>query len=167
MTVSRPSATDIEAAAKHFGFHLDADAQQSYLAVVRHTLRSYDVIDELYDELARPQAPDRAYRFPEPADNPLGAWYVTTEIASGAEGPLTGRAVAIKDNIAVAGIPMMNGSRAVEGFVPSRDATVVERLLAAGATIAGKSVCEDLCASGSSFTSASGPVRRTCTLAVS
>jgi amidase len=159
MTVSRPSATDIDAAAKHFGFHLDADAQRSYLAVVRHTLRSYDVIDELYDELARPQAPDRAYRFPEPGDNPLGAWYVTTDIASGAEGPLSGRSVAIKDNVAVAGIPMMNGSRAVEGFVPSRDATVVERLLAAGATIAGKSVCEDLCASGSSFTSASGPVR--------
>ena len=81
------------------------------------------------------------------------------EIASGAEGPLSGRTVAIKDNIAVAGIPMMNGSRAVEGFVPSRDATVVERLLGAGATIAGKSVCEDLCCSGSSFTSASGPVR--------
>jgi amidase len=159
MTVSRPSAADIDAAAEHFGFHLDADAQRSYLAVVRHTLRSYDVIDELYDELARPLAPDRAYRFPEPGDNPLGAWYVTTEIASGAEGPLSGRGVAVKDNITVAGIPMMNGSRAVEGFVPSRDATVVERLLAAGATIAGKSVCEDLCASGSSFTSASGPVR--------
>jgi amidase len=159
MAVSRPSAADIDAAAKHFGFHLDADAQRSYLAVVRHTLRSYDVIDELYDELARPHTPDRVYRFPEPGDNPLGAWYVTTEIASGAEGPLSGRAVAVKDNIAVAGIPMMNGSRAVEGFVPCRDATVVERLLAVGATIAGKSVCEDLCSSGSSFTSASGPVR--------
>ena len=56
--------------------------------------------------------------------------------------------MAVKDNIAVAGLPMMNGSRAVEGFVPSRDATVVQRLLAAGATIAGKSVCEDLCCFG-------------------
>ncbi|MGO9384460.1 MAG: amidase [Mycobacterium sp.] len=159
MTVSRPSMADIDAAAKHFGLHLDADVQRQYLAVVRHTLRSYDVVDELYDAFARPQAPDRAYRFPQPGDNPLGAWYVTAEIASGADGPLSGRTVAVKDNIAVAGIPMMNGSRAVEGFVPSRDATVVERLLAAGAIIAGKSVCEDLCCSASSFTSASGPVR--------
>jgi amidase len=159
MTVSRPSAADVDAAAKHFGFRLDTDAKRGLEAVVGFTLGSYDVVDELYDELARPQAPDRAYRFPEPADNPLGAWYVTAEINSGAQGPLSGRTVAIKDNIAVAGIPMMNGSRAVEGFVPSRDATVVERLLAAGATIAGKSVCEDLCCSGSSFTSASGPVR--------
>ncbi len=159
MAVSRPSAADIDAATKHFGFHLDADAQRDYLAVVGHMLNSYDVVDELYDESVRPQAPERAYRFPQPGDNPLGAWYVTAAIASGAKGPLSGRAVAIKDNIAVAGIPMMNGSRAVEGFVPSRDATVVERLLAAGATVAGKSVCEDLCFSGSSFTSASGPVR--------
>jgi amidase len=54
---------------------------------------------------------------------------------------------------------MMNGSQALEGFVPSRDATVVERLLNAGAIIASKSVCEDLCCSSSSFTSACGPVR--------
>lgn len=159
MAVSRPSAADIEAAATHFGFRLDADEQRGYLAAVGQMLTSYDVVDELYDELASPQVPERGYRFPEPGDNPLGAWYVTTQIASGAQGPLSGRTVAVKDNIAVAGVPMMNGSRAVEGFVPRRDATVVERLLAAGATIAGKSVCEDLCASGSSFTSASGPVR--------
>jgi amidase len=159
MAVSRPSAADIQTAAKHFGFHLDADAQQQYLAVVGHSLRSYDIVDGLYDEFARPRVPDRAYRFPEPGDNPLGAWYVTAQISSGAEGPLSDRTVAIKDNICVAGIPMMNGSRAVEGFTPSRDATVVERLLDAGATIAGKTVCEDLCCSGSSFTSASGPVR--------
>src|SRR5205085_6207754 len=64
-----------------------------------------------------------------------------------------------KDNIEVAGVPMMNGSRTLEGFVPTRDATVVTRLLAAGATITGKSVCEDLCFSGGSHTSATGPVR--------
>jgi len=159
MAVSKPSTADISAAAKHFGFYLDADAQRDFTAIVGATLASYDVVDELYNEVARPQVPERAYRFPEPGDNPLGAWYVTAEIASGAEGPLSGRPVAVKDNIAVAGIPMMNGSRTVEGFIPSRDATVVERLLAGGATVAGKSVCEDLCCSGSSFTSASGPVR--------
>ena len=159
MTVSRPSAADIDAAAKHFGFDLDPGAREAYLAIAQYTLKSYDIVDELYEELARPQTPQRAYRFPAPDDNPLGAWYVRAELTSGAEGPLSGRTVVIKDNIAVAGIPMMNGSRAVEGFVPSRDATVVERLLSAGATITGKSVCEDLCASGSSFTSASGPVR--------
>src|SRR6202035_6169812 len=63
-----------------------------------------------------------------------------------------------KDNIAVAGLRMMNGSATVEGFVPRRDATVVTRLLDAGATITGKAVCEDLCFSGGSHTSRTGPV---------
>ena len=67
--------------------------------------------------------------------------------------------MAIKDNIMVAGVPMMNGSETLEGFVPTRDATVVTRLLAAGATITGKAVCEDLCFSGGSHTSRTGPVR--------
>jgi amidase len=159
MAVPRPSTADIDAAATHFGFHLDNDARSEFATIVGYTLTAYDLIDELYDEVARPHVPERAYRFPEPADNPLGAWYVTADISSGADGPLSGQRVAIKDSIAVAGIPMTNGSRALEGFVPSRDATVVERLLAAGATIAGKSVCEDLCCSCSSFTSACGPVR--------
>ena len=54
---------------------------------------------------------------------------------------------------------MMNGSRTVEGYVPKYDATVVTRLLEAGATVVGKSVCESLCFSGASHTSDSGPVR--------
>ncbi|MBS4727518.1 amidase [Mycobacterium sp. SM1] len=158
MAISKPSRADIDSAARHFGFHLDADAQRDYLGAVEAMLASYDALDALYDEVARPRVPERAYRFPPPAANPLGAWYVTTEITSGAQGPLSGRAVAVKDNVAVAGVPMMNGSRALEGFLPSRDATVVQRLLDAGAIVAGKSVCEDLCCSGSSFTSACGPV---------
>ncbi len=157
MAIPRPSTADISSAAKHFDLHFDADALTGFTALAGYALTSYDVVDELYDKIARPQAPERTYRSPD--DNPLGAWYVTAEIGSGADGPLSGRRVAIKDNIAVAGIPMMNGSRTLEGFIPSRDATVVDRLLNAGAIIAGKTVCEDLCCSGSSFTSASGPVR--------
>ena len=53
---------------------------------------------------------------------------------------------------------MMNGSATVEGFIPRRDTSVVTRLLDAGATITGKAVCEDLCFSGGSHTSRSGPV---------
>ena len=38
----------------------------------------------------------------------------------------------IKDNIAIAGVPMMNGSRVLEGYVPEYDATVITRILDAG-----------------------------------
>ena len=64
----------------------------------------------------------------------------------------------MKDNIAVGGVPLMNGSAVLDGYVPEQDATVVARVLAAGATIAGKAVCEALCYSGSSHTSDTGPV---------
>lgn len=53
---------------------------------------------------------------------------------------------------------MINGSRELEGFVPSFDATVVTRLLDAGAEIVGKTQCEYFCLSGGSHTGAMGPV---------
>ena len=67
--------------------------------------------------------------------------------------------MAIKDNVCVAGVPMMNGSSVLEGYVPEIDATIVTRILDAGGTILGKAVCENLCFSGGSHTSATGPVR--------
>jgi amidase len=93
------------------------------------------------------------------SENPLGAWYWRTEIRESDHGPLAGRTVAVKDNVAVAGVPMANGSAVLEGYVPEVDATVVSRVLEAGATISGKAVCEALCYSGSSHTSDTGPVR--------
>jgi len=60
--------------------------------------------------------------------------------------------IALKDSIALAGIGMRNGSSLLEGYTPEYDATVVQRLLGAGAEIAGKAVCEDLCISGASET---------------
>ena len=66
--------------------------------------------------------------------------------------------MAVKDNTCVAGVPMMNGSLILEGFVPDVDATVVTRILDAGGHIVGKSCVENLCCSGGSFTAATGPV---------
>ena len=64
----------------------------------------------------------------------------------------------MKDNISVADVPMMSGSRLLEGYVPDHDATVVSRVLDAGGTITGKAVCEEWCFTATSCTSATGPV---------
>lgn len=120
-------------------------------------LGSWAVVDELYAREVAPVPPRRDWQKPESDD--LGAWYVRTDLTERTTGPLSGRRVAVKDNVAVAGVPMMNGSETLRGFVPSVDATIVTRLLEAGATIAGKSVCEDLCFSGASHTAKTGPVR--------
>src|SRR5690242_4019564 len=159
MAIRPPGKDDLAAIARGYGMHLSDEDLGSFEPMVAGLLSSYDAVEELYAQTA-PQPPaDRTWKQPDPAENPLGAWYVRTEIAERPDGPLAGRRVAIKDNIEVAGVPMMNGSRTLEGFVPSRDATVVTRLLAAGATITGKAVCEDLCFSGASHTSVTGPVR--------
>lgn len=157
MSVQPPDATAMARVAERYGLKLTEADLASFGPMVHGLLGSWDAIEALYAENA-PRAPERAWSRPEGADNPLNAWYVTTRITEGGEGPLAGRTVAIKDNTMVAGVPMMNGSDTVEGFVPTRDATIVTRLLAAGATIAGKAVCEDLCFSGGSHTARTGPV---------
>ena len=159
MTVRPPSKDELTAIARGYGMHLNDADLDSFGALVAGALTSYDAVEELYAASSPPPPADRAWTRPTAADNPLGAWYVRTEIRERDDGPLAGRTVAIKDNTEVAGVPMMNGSRTLEGFVPSQDATVVSRLLAAGATITGKAVCEDLCFSGASHTSVTGPVR--------
>jgi amidase len=110
------------------------------------------------DELPPVRYPrDAGYR-PSAQENPLGAWAVKTAIPGAAGGSLSGKRVALKDNICLAGVSMAVGTALLRDYVPDVDATIVERLLDAGAEIAGKAVCEYFCVSGGSHTSASGPV---------
>src|SRR5499427_109110 len=157
VTLTPPSNDDLAAIADRYGLGLGPQDIEDFQVLIGGALTSYEVVERRYSE-SLPEPPARAWQRPDAAANDLGAWYVTSEITEAAAGPLAGRRVAIKDNIAVAGLPMMNGSAAVEGYVPRRDATVVTRLLAAGATIAGKAVCEELCFDGGSHTSKTGPV---------
>jgi amidase len=156
--VTPPSKDDIAAIADRYGLGLGPGDVDEFHSLAAGAFDAYDAVERLY-AARRPVPPARRWERPAPADNELGAWYVTTDIRGAADGPLAGRRVAVKDNIAVAGVPMANGSRTVDGYVPARDATVVTRLLAAGAVIAGKAVCEELCFDGGSHTSFTGPVR--------
>src|SRR5690606_32590234 len=106
-----------------------------------------------------PRYPRGPWRRPGPGEDPLGAWHVLTALKGAPAGPLAGRAVAIKDNISVAGVPMTNGASILEGYVPETDATVVTRILDAGGEIAGKASCDYFCWSGGSHTDAAGPTR--------
>jgi amidase len=95
---------------------------------------------------------------PPAEENRLNAWYWKCSIKGAPAGKLAGKKIAMKDNVCVAGIPMMNGSNVLEGYVPDVDATIVTRILDAGGEIVGKAVCEHLCFSGGSHTSDTGPV---------
>jgi amidase len=117
----------------------------------------YGKLDGIADNL--PAVPDpRSAERPVGDGNPHNAWVIRTSLKSKAEGPLSGRRVAIKDNICVAGVPMGNGGALPADYVPEVDATVVTRILDAGGEIAGKAACEFGCLSGSSHTGRDGPV---------
>src|ERR1700752_1205030 len=156
MTVRLPTLDQIDHLGPEFGLVLTADEVAAFQQAFKGPLASYGRLEELVPPALGPIAPRSPGYRPPPSENPYGAWYWKTDIKTRGEGLLSGKKVAIKDNICVAGVPMMNGSALLEGYVPELDATVGARILEGGGTIAGKAACEDLCFSGASHTCATG-----------
>lgn len=158
MAIERPTIKQLQELASRLHMRLTPAQAEEYLALMQANFDAYDLIDALPDEIPAARYPRAAAYRPDGEENPLNAWYYKSEVQGAATGKLAGRTVALKDNIALAGVPMMNGASTLEGFVPAYDATVATRLLDAGATILGKATCEHFCLSGGSHTSDPAPV---------
>ncbi|KAI0124019.1 putative amidase [Xylariales sp. AK1849] len=94
-----------------------------------------------------------------PEDTEGGGWAtkVTAKCTNPTSDLLNGRTVALKDNIAFAGVRCTNGTSMVD-WVPEIDATIATRIMDAGGLITGKAACENSCLEGMSATSITGQV---------
>src|SRR5438045_1876357 len=157
-TIKVPSLEQLGEVAVELGLALPEAELAAHHQSLLGAFEAYSRLDRMPDHAPVVGYPRHPCHRPTSEENPHGAWYVKTEVPGGGSGKLAGRRVALKDNICLAGVPMMNGASTMEGYVPDVDATVATRILDAGGTIVGKTVCEYFCFSGGSHTSASGPV---------
>ncbi|GAB3344789.1 amidase [Modestobacter lapidis] len=157
MPLPRPTPAELAGIAERLGYRSALDSIDEYTALVSAMLDAYDAVDAVGEQPVLASRGPVESRFPTAEEDPHHAWYVRTSIRGAAEGPLAGMKLAVKDSVMVAGVPMMNGADLLEGYTPDVDATVVTRVLEAGAEIVGKTACEYFCLSGGSHTNAHGP----------
>ncbi len=79
--------------------------------------------------------------------------------ARGEAGPLTGMPLAIKDLFCTEGVKTSAGSRMLDNFISPYDATVVEKLKAAGTVSLGKTNMDEFAMGSSNENSFYGPVK--------
>lgn len=158
MTFTLPPRAELQSLGRDMGMNIGDTEADEILNVLGGIVPGFRTLERLPDELPPVRYPRSPGFRPEPADNPFNAWYVKTSIKGAPGGKLKGRKIGIKDNVAVAGVPMMCGASLLEGYTPDTDATIVTRILDAGGEIAGKVVCEYFCFAGNSATSEPAPV---------
>ncbi len=121
----------------------------SSVELTRHFLARIERLDPTLNSFVT-VAPERALADAARADE---------SIRRGEAGPLTGIPIAHKDIYCTQGLRTSCGSRMLDNFIAPYDASVVERLAAAGAVVLGKTNMDEFAMGSSNETSFYGPVK--------
>ena len=129
-------------------------------AVAAGSTTSSAVLEEHLSRIAEREGEVHAFNLVTSDQARERAASIDARIAKGETvGPLAGVPIALKDNMCTRGVPTTCSSKMLEGWKPPYDATVVERLYAAGAVFVGKTNLDEFAMGSSTENSAFGPTR--------
>ncbi|MDP9255022.1 MAG: amidase family protein [Actinomycetota bacterium] len=159
--VPRIDASELPELARGWGFDPSPDEAVELMAVAEAIFSTLDLLDGQEPDLPAPvEAVREPGSRPSAEEDPLNAIVRRCRVrAQRCEGLLSGKRLAMKDSVAIAGIPLTCGSAILQGFVPRYDATVTDRILRAGAEIVCITNMDDLAMSGGGESSWYGPTR--------
>ena len=134
-------------------------AHQLHEMLVRREVTSREITESAMKRIAEVEGRVHAFITLTPELALEQAAAADARIQKGDAGPLTGIPLAIKDVICTQGVRTTCGSHILENFVPPYDATVTEKLKAAGAVFVGKANMDEFAMGSSTENSCFGPSR--------
>lgn len=160
MSVKPPTAEEIRELARESHMELSASELDALVRAVGAQIPVLERVDTLAADI-----PPSVTRYPKRdagapmnrKDDPLNAVVRKCHIAGAPSGKLKGKRVGLKDSVCVAGIPVSGGSHVLQGYTADMDATIVARMLDAGAEIVAILNMDDFALSGNGKTCACGP----------
>lgn len=158
--IRRPTPEKIKELGRLQHMNLTDEESAGIALICDEFLGAVDQLDYIAEPADSPSYLERdPGRRPTPVEDPYNVFITKCQVKGANSGLLYGKTVGLKDNISVRGVPMTNASKLGEHYVPKVDATVVTKLLDAGATIVGKLNMDNFSFSGTSETSFFGAVR--------
>ena len=154
----KPDRDELRHLAERHGISIEPDEHDEFEALS-------DALIQILDGLDRQDLPDapllEAVREPghppEPGEDPYNAIVRWCRVEAATSGILTGKRIALKDSIGLAGVPMTCGSRVLLDFVPANDSIVAERILVAGGELVAITNMDDFALSAGGESSYYGP----------
>lgn len=159
MAMRLPTPEDLKNLARANHFELNEEELAAFQELIPSLFQAY----EQMESIPEPREPIK-YRDRDPGvrpsrqEDPFNAILRRCTLKGASSGKLAGKRFGLKNNICVAGMPMTSGSLMLEDYVADTDATIVNRLLDAGAEIVALLNLENFSFSGGGDTSAFGPI---------
>ena len=158
MTIRPPNKEQLIRLAQANHFSLSDKELRDFHGIISDLFDSYQTLEQMPSALPAVKYGERYPGVrPSRREDPYNAIVRRCRVGGAATGKLAGKRVGLKDNICMSGIPLTCGSLVMGGFVPEVDATVVTRLLDAGAEITAVLNMDDFAFSGAGDSSAYGP----------